>query len=194
MNQEIEIEYKNLLSREKYEEMLAYYSQRENITSWKQSNHYFDTPDLQLKKADSALRIRTIEDNRAEITLKTPHEGHLLENNIDLDYDRVARIMSMGQLDLPKPIKELLEKMKIDIHLLKYQVSMVTLRNEWQHLDRTIVLDQSDYAHMRDYELEVEAPTDEAAQETFNEILEQFSIEKRKTPNKIARAFTYLQK
>lgn len=50
MNQEIEIEYKNLLSREKYEEMLAYYSQREDITSWKQSNHYFDTPDLQLKK------------------------------------------------------------------------------------------------------------------------------------------------
>lgn len=194
MNQEIEIEYKNLLSREEYEKMLNYYSQRENITSWKQSNHYFDTPDLQLKKADSALRIRTIEDKKAEITLKTPHEGHLLENNIDLDYDRVAKIMNTGQIDLPDSIKEISKKMNIDVHLLKYQASMKTLRNEWQYLDRTIALDQSDYIHTRDYELEVEAPTDETAQETFNQILEHFAIEKRETPNKIARAFAYLQK
>ena len=84
--------------------------------------------------------------------------------------------------------------MNIDVHLLKYQASMTTLRNEWQYLDRTIALDQSDYIHTRDYELEVEAPTDETAQETFNQILEHFAIEKRETPNKIARAFAYLQK
>ena len=60
MNQEIEIEYKNIITLEEYDKMLNYYSKRENITSWQQSNYYFDTPDLQLKKDHSALRLRTI--------------------------------------------------------------------------------------------------------------------------------------
>ena len=193
MNQKIEIEYKNILSQEEYEKMLEYYSKRENITSWEQSNYYFDTPNLQLKKANSALRIRTIENKKAEITLKTPYGGHLLENTISLDYNKARKMVSAGQIDLPDSIERIFKKMNIDLNLLKYQASMTTLRNEWQDSNCTIVLDQSNYIQTRDYELEVEAPTDEAAQEVFNQILEQFSIEKRETPNKIARAFQYMQ-
>lgn len=193
MNQEIEIEYKNILSQEEYEKMLEYYSKQANITSWEQSNYYFDTPDLQLKKANSALRIRTIENKKAEITLKTPYGDHLLENTISLDYNKARKMVSAGQIGLPDSIERIFKKMNIDLNLLKYQASMTTLRNEWQDSNCTIVLDQSNYIQTRDYELEVEAPTDEAAQEVFNQILEQFSIEKRETPNKIARAFQYMQ-
>lgn len=194
MNQEIEIEYKNILTPEEYKKMLNYYSKRENITSWEQSNYYFDTPDLQLKKANSALRIRTIENKEAEITLKTPYGDHLLENTINLDYNKSREMVNAGQIDLPDSIEGIFKKMNIDPHLLEYQASMTTLRNEWQGLNSTIILDQSSYISTRDYELEVEAHTDETAQEVFNQILEQFSIEKRETPNKIARAFQYIQK
>ena len=194
MNQEIEIEYKNIITLEEYDKMLNYYSKRENITSWQQSNYYFDTPDLQLKKENSALRLRTIENKKAEITLKTPYEDHLLENTINLDYNESREIVSAGQIDLPDAIERILKEMNIDSNRLKYQASMTTLRNEWQGLNSTIILDQSSYISTRDYELEVEAHTDETAQEVFNQILEQFSIEKRETPNKIARAFQYMQK
>lgn len=193
MNQETEIEYKNIITLEEYDKMLNYYSKRENITSWQQSNYYFDTPDLQLKKENSALRLRTIENKKAEITLKTPYEDHLLENTINLDYNESREIVSAGQIDLPDAIERILKEMNIDSNRLKYQASMTTLRNEWHHSNCTIALDQSSYIDIKDYELEVEAPTDKIAQETFNRILEQFSIEKRETLNKIARAFQYMQ-
>ncbi|WP_212685903.1 CYTH domain-containing protein, partial [Salmonella enterica] len=78
MAQEIEIEFKNLLTEEEYLKLLSNlpfpkYSQT-------QTNYYFETEDFSLKAHGSALRIREKNGNYT-LTLKETHELGLLETH-----------------------------------------------------------------------------------------------------------------
>ena len=53
MSQEIEIEFKNLLTKAQYEQLLEVFSISASQIH-RQVNHYFDTPDQHLKKLSSA--------------------------------------------------------------------------------------------------------------------------------------------
>lgn len=56
-NQNIEIEFKNMLTKEEYELLLTHFQVgKEDL--FEQENHYFDTSDFALKANHSALRIR----------------------------------------------------------------------------------------------------------------------------------------
>ena len=59
MSQQMEIEFKNLLTKEEYTRLLTYFNiGPEQIVH--QENHYFDTPNYDLKNAASGLRIRIL--------------------------------------------------------------------------------------------------------------------------------------
>ena len=68
MSQEIEIEFKNMLTKEQYESLLQHFHVQPEQIKY-QVNHYFDTESWQLKQLMSGLRIRQI-DNYFECTLK----------------------------------------------------------------------------------------------------------------------------
>lgn len=66
MKNHLEIEYKTLLTKSEYKRLLTDFS---DVSPILQTNHYIDTPDLDMKNHRFSLRIRTFEDS-AELTLK----------------------------------------------------------------------------------------------------------------------------
>ena len=69
----IEIEYKLLVSKEKFEKLSNLYQNKQFI---KQTNTYYDTPNNDLRKKHCAMRIRE-KDGKFMITLKVPTiRGH----------------------------------------------------------------------------------------------------------------------
>src|SRR5699024_6630361 len=76
MSQQIEIEFKTLLSKEDYKRICDYY-QLQQSDFFSQTNYYFDTNDQTLAKNNCGLRIRAL-NGAGELTLKTPtNEGRL---------------------------------------------------------------------------------------------------------------------
>lgn len=74
MTQQIEIEFKNMLTKSQYEQLIETFSiKHEQII--RQANHYFDTKESHLKQLHSALRIRVTEDS-IELTLKEKASKH----------------------------------------------------------------------------------------------------------------------
>ena len=82
MSQQIEIEFKNLLTKTQYEQLLRAFSIRDEQIH-KQINHYFDTPEQHLKNLASGLRIR-IFDHAIECTLKEKSAEHQHLETTDL--------------------------------------------------------------------------------------------------------------
>lgn len=193
MKQELEIEFKNLLTREEYEKLMSHYFSSEH-TGFSQTNVYFDTANFDLKKAKCALRIR-VKNNSAELTLKTPFEGHHQESNLTLDWHEAKDTIDKGQFTLPSELYDFLsEEIGLSNPTVNKLAELTTLRYEKEYEGCLLVLDKSCYSNTTDYEIELESNTIESGMEMFNSILSRFSIPKRKTPNKIARAFSKGQK
>ena len=70
MSQNIEIEFKNMLTSEEFLQLKLHFNIDQNKFK-KQVNHYFDTPSFSLKSLNSALRIRE-KGTQFEMTLKQP--------------------------------------------------------------------------------------------------------------------------
>ena len=188
MEQELEIEFKNILTRQEYEQLYTDFRQ-DKFTEFSQRNVYFDTPSLDLKNRGCALRIRLKEDD-AELTLKTPFEGHHKELNLPLSLDDAHLMTIQGAFQIPEPVIEILE---VEEPILNRSViklaDLHTARLETMRDDALVVLDKSTYSGQVDYELEVEAASEETGLKVFKSILEHYDIPKRKTENKISRAF-----
>lgn len=191
MNQNIEIEFKNLLTESEYTNLFKELKLNTQST-FTQENIYFDTPDFSLKGKKLALRIR-IKENQAEITLKSPHKGHLLETNMPLTISETNAILQKNTFVPTGMIAEVLESYEINLtRSLHIFARLKTERIEKKVQDSIIVLDKSWYADQVDYELEVESLSAEEGTQLINDLLEKYSIPRRKTPNKIARAFKAL--
>lgn len=190
MTQEIEIEYKNLLTKKEFNYLLD--SLPFPDESLKQTNFYFETKDFSLKENGSALRIRE-KDGHYRLTLKEPHPEGLLET-----HDTLTTNEAMDWLDGSNIAKEhttkQLNKMNISPQDLIYYGSLITHRREINYRQVLLVLDYSIFNGKTDYELELEAPNETIGLETFNTILTANQIPKRKAANKIQRFFASLSK
>ncbi len=82
MTQEIEIEFKNLLTKSEFLKLSEALCMKEHDFK-QQVNHYFDTKDFSLKQKKSALRIRE-KDGAFVLTLKEPAAVGLLETHQEL--------------------------------------------------------------------------------------------------------------
>lgn len=188
MKQELEIEFKNLLTKEEYTQLMEYFFS-DDVDGYSQKNVYFDTIEFDLKKSKCALRIR-LKGDQAELTLKTPFEGHHHETNMNLDYFKAEKMITEGIFILPDELfKFLSEKIKLTDQTVHKLAELTTLRFEKNYKGCLLVLDKSSYYDTIDYELELESPSIELGNEVFQSILSTFSIPNRDTPNKIARAF-----
>lgn len=188
MRQEIEIEYKNLLTENEYLKLKdVFFSEDQKPAT--QENYYFDTEDFTLKHNKCALRIR-LKDHRAEMTLKTPFEGHHTETTIDLDEDTAVKMIAETSFKLPDEILTVLNEENISISPSVSLVgSLKTERLELVDTHTIIVLDKSYYSDQIDYELEIESDSKSIGKALFDQILKNHGIPVRSTPNKIARAF-----
>lgn len=193
MNQAIEIEYKQLLTFTEFSLIMSRY-QLTDISPVTQTNYYFDTSDSYLRSQSAGLRIR-IKQSTAELTLKTPHEEHLMETTQSLTLQEAKAMIQKEHLTPPQSLQHQLDSLLLNHQTpLLLQATLKTIRRERQ-LDNgvLIVLDHSHYGTCEDFELEVEAPTADLGMHYFYSILSSCDIQKRPTPNKIERAFTHFQ-
>lgn len=189
MSQNIEIEFKNMLSKEEYLMLIDFFKIQENDI-FTQENHYFDTHDFSLKEYGAALRIRQ-KDGMYEMTLKQPCNEGLLETNQQLTKEEASLAFTNGELPYGM-IKDLVLKMGISLSDFEYFGSLLTKRAEIEYKEGLLVLDYSCYLNKEDFELEYEVRNYQDGQTIFLQLLDQHQIPKRETVNKMGRF--YLQK
>ncbi|MFC4712643.1 CYTH domain-containing protein [Planococcus dechangensis] len=181
MSKELEIEFKNMLTKEEYVKLLAD-TQKTPIS---QTNHYFDTPDFQLRGKKSALRIRQIEEHY-ECTLKTPAPAGNYETTDKLTSAQAEDILKGKQFDAPE-VRAELEQLNVSPAALKLIGSLTTYRAEIEYAGGLLVLDHSQYCGIEDFELEYEVTDEASGKEAFFTLLKEKAIPIRPADKKIAR-------
>ncbi|WP_042349476.1 CYTH domain-containing protein [Bacillus massiliigorillae] len=187
MNQEIEIEFKNLLTKEEFIKLTNLFSIKDTefIT---QENHYFDTADFSLKANGAALRIRH-KNGKYVLTLKQPAEQGLLETHESLSSEEAQDILKTNQIKKGAISHILLTQFGISAEDLKHFGTLATSRAETNYMEGTLVLDHSNYLNKEDYELEYEVTDYSIGQENFMNLLKELNIPTRQTDNKIKRFY-----
>lgn len=191
LSQNIEIEFKNLLTKEEFAKLKSFF-QIEDSMFVKQINHYFDTPTYSLKELSCALRIRE-KNCTYEMTLKQPVQEGLLETNQPLTSTEVDVMLKTGLVP-DGAVNDELRRLKIALHEMVCFGSLATERAETEYRNGLIVLDYSSYLNHHDYELEYEVNHFETGEQNFLELLHSLEIPVRKTDNKIRRFYNALKK
>lgn len=187
MSENIEIEFKNLLTATEFELLLNKFNISDSDFFY-QANHYYDTVDFKLKSLKSALRIRE-KNGEFELTLKTPTDDNigLLEINQNLK-SIPASLAEVTKGSVVEKIKDF----EIPLSELKTFGTLATYRVEFPYKSGLLVLDRSEYLGITDFEMEFEVPEYKQGEIDFKEILCEVGIESRKTKNKVRRFYDAL--
>ncbi len=185
MNEEIEIEFKCLVTKSQFQTLSADLAPGPFL---KQQNHYFDTPDFLLKQAGAALRIRE-KKGKAEMTLKQPAETGLLESTIELPAEEVTAALN-GKL----PENDVVFKAGslAGTTGFVYFGTLATSRAEMPYQNGLLVFDHSSYLGQEDYEIEFEAKNAEGEM-VFRHFLQNYAIDYKPAQNKIRRFYQALK-
>lgn len=189
MRQEIEIEYKMLLTKAEYDTIRS--ELPFPVQAISQTNYYFETDNFLLKQNNCALRIREKNDTYT-LTLKQPNRDGILESHQTITKQEAKQLMEGHPITQNEVIK-ILELSNIPTDALNYYGRLTTERRQFEQNNIVYVLDKSYYNDKVDYELEIEAPTKTTGEHAFNSILQQFNITQKTTHPKIARFFATLE-
>ena len=164
MSEHIEIEFKNLLTKDEFSSMKSFLGFMSQDFK-KQVNHYFDTTNFELKDQSCALRIRE-KSGKYELTLKQPAVTGLLETNQDLPASQALSIVKTGAIP-PGPVSTAISKLKVNPAALTYFGSLTTERAEKEYKSGLIVLDHSTYLSAADFEIEYEVHDEKTGEDIF---------------------------
>lgn len=188
MVQEIEIEYKVLLTKEEYERLAS------NLPfpthSLDQTNYYFETENFDFKKYHSALRIRE-KNQEYTLTFKQPHQDGILETHDQLREKEFVSWINEKPISKPNVAKQL-DELNFIIDRVRYFGSLKTKRKTFMSDDIIYVLDESFYNGKVDYELEIEAPSRQIGSIVFTNLLKKHNISPKEPITKIERFFNTL--
>lgn len=188
MTEQIEIEYKTLLSKKQYTQLIAHY-QLTTQDFKTQVNHYFDTPDQQLRSLGFGLRVRTttVYD---ELTLKTPIENGLLETTDQLTNAETAEILHSGNILRTGAVAKRLLAASIEPMAIVPLATLTTKRAEFSIPEGLLAIDHSWYGEKEDFELELEVSDPIEGKQAFLTLLDTFNIHYQPAKNKIERAMS----
>lgn len=130
-----EYEIKLMLSKSQYEQLLDLFNHKEQKT-YIQTNYYYDTQKLEMKKNRTTVRIRE-KNGTFTLTVKNHHFDHSIENSFKTD--SAPRIISINNMNL-KLFGKLRTK-RTQIEICK---------------GIKLMLDHNEYLGTEDYELELE--------------------------------------
>ncbi len=184
MTKELEIEFKNMLTKEEYNRLLEDFAAHHDgpVT---QHNHYFDTADFRLKELLSALRIRN-KTGRFECTLKVPAPVGHYEITDKMTKEQARRMLELETFEATE-VSVALRELEIPLTALKSIGTLTTHRVEFEYLGGLLVIDHSEYNGHEDFELEFEVADAETGHESFLNFLQQQGIPERPARKKIAR-------
>lgn len=185
MSSEVEIEFKNMLTRNEYTTLLHHFQITEDMIK-RQKNIYFDTPNWDLKNQFAALRLRQKE-NKCVCTLKIKSSENVhIEITEEVELEK-AKEMIDGKGFFAHEVEQHLNKLKVPIEQLQVVASITTDRAEIQYKEGTLVFDRSFYLNCVDYEVEYETNNENLGKMIFEEFLKEYQIEKKYADKKIAR-------
>lgn len=187
MQTNLEIEYKTLLSLSEYELLAQQFSQ---VAPIRQTNYYWDTPDLKLRGNKLSLRIRMFQD-AAEMTLKIPQKVGNLEHNISLTIQNAKAILAAKGLPQNQaeimPILDMLKEYPVSLSAITVLGSLTTERRETTTAIGLMALDKNNYSGKTDYELELEVTDAQTGEANFNQFLKDNTISYRYARSKVVR-------
>ncbi|MBA2872132.1 uncharacterized protein YjbK [Anoxybacillus calidus] len=186
MKQELEIEFKNLLTKEEFITLKEAFQVSDEAFIY-QENHYFDTQQFSLKEKGAALRIR-LKNGSYTLTLKQPHKEGLLETHESLTKEEAYSLLH-GQAMLKGEMSEIIKSLGIEPEHIQYFGTLATYRAQFDYKGGILVLDHSHYLQTDDYEIEYETTNFTFGKQVFEELLRSFNIPIRKTDNKIRRFY-----
>jgi len=186
MGEQVEIEYKTMLTEKEYHQLLAYYNLSEEAFKI-QTNYYFDTVDHKLREKHFGLRIRTTATD-AELTLKTPIEHGLLETTDPLTKTSAASLIASEKILPTGIVAQRLRAAGIEPDTLRMIAALKTKRAEFPIEEGLLALDESWYGQQHDYELELEVNEPIKGKDAFHSLLRLFGVPYRPAKNKIIRA------
>lgn len=186
MTEQIEIEYKTLLTNVQFEAIKAKYAPEKN--AFVQENYYFDTPDFRLKQLHCGLRIRTFEDV-AECTLKTPLKEGVLETTDHLSLKQAQTLLQNKVISSHGIVAQKLVSMGIQANQVHLLAHLKTARIQINLPSGELALDESWYGKSHDYELELEVSEASKGKQDFLDLLAEFDIDYQPAKNKVLRAF-----
>ncbi|MGF2615369.1 CYTH domain-containing protein [Rossellomorea vietnamensis] len=184
MPEELEIEFKNMLTQGEFNNIKEYFSFNDQDFAL-QKNHYFDTPANDLREKQCALRIRE-KNGKFELTLKQPAQEGLLETNQAVTEEDCRTMLAEGSLP-PGEVESALNKLGAAAKTFHHLGTLSTNRAESRYKDGLMVLDHSFYLNNEDFELEYEVKDRESGQEKFLDFLKTMNIPIRQADNKIKR-------
>jgi uncharacterized protein YjbK len=186
LSQNLEIEFKNMLTTDEYQKLIRFF-QIPDSEFFSQENHYFDTPEFDLKEHHCALRVRQ-KGSHYEMTLKQPAQEGLLETNQLLTSPEAESALKTNKLP-SGIIQNQLEEMGISFSKIVYFGSLTTKRAEIPFKEGLLVFDHSYYLNKEDFELEYEVENYQQGLQNFIQLLFDHEIPQRKTENKIRRFY-----
>lgn len=185
MGQEIEIEFKNMLTKEQYISLLHHFQITNNMIK-RQKNIYFDTPNWHLKRLSAGLRLRQLE-NKTVCTLKIKSSENVhFEITEEVPIEKVKEMIEGKGFFAPTIEKRLIE-LNVPTDSLQVVASITTDRAEIQYKGGTLVFDRSYYLNCEDYEVEYESNNEKIGRKVFNDFLNEHQIIKKEADKKIAR-------
>lgn len=194
MSHEIECEDRVMLSKEQYESIITFY-QKSNpkIPFIMQTNHYLDTSSLDLKRRHAVLRMRKIEGESTQLTLKISKEKGSEEVTQILTYNQEQTLLQQSILP-PGEIVKILNIFNVSVPSLKLIGTLKTKRLEIPQIDSLIVIDANSFLNIEDYNLEVESSSLDKAKSIILDLCQKFAIEyKNNYLTKSSRLFKLLQ-
>ncbi|HBL5616098.1 TPA: CYTH domain-containing protein, partial [Listeria monocytogenes] len=153
MVKELEIEFRNLLTKEEYDTLIESFRVKEE-DFFEQTNYYLDTANFGLKERHSALRIRQLE-TQYQLTLKTPEARGLMETTQILGEDQASAIISGANIPVG-PVRDTLKELGINHEDLQVFGSLKTIRAEKDYKKGLLVFDKNFYGSISDFDLEYE--------------------------------------
>ncbi|TGB00104.1 CYTH domain-containing protein [Sporolactobacillus shoreae] len=190
MPRELEIEFKNMLTKEEFNVLCRRFGLTD-ASFFKQVNDYFDTPTFGLKGKKSALRIRHV-NGRHDFTLKQPHDGAVLETHQDLSDDESKNLIQYGIMPAGE-VEQAIAYLGIDVDQLLHIGELMTKRTEIPYKNGKLFLDQSSYLDHHDYELEYEAGDPISGGAIFQSFLLESGLSPQPSKSKIVRLYEALK-
>lgn len=165
MNENLEIEYKVLLTKEQFDTLVSQY---DDVHFIRQVNTYYDTKDLDIRKNYGSMRIREKE-GKFIFTLKKHTTDGLLE------FEKLVPSNDVSAFD-DLEIKQLFMDMGIHDPIVML-TSLTTDRAVIFNGYAEICLDHNFYNGKEDYEIEYEYKKDHDGKKMFQAILDTINVQ-----------------
>ena len=175
-----EYETRIMLTESEYFEIVSHFMRlHPNKHFLKNTNTYFDTEDLYLRKNHITFRLRTINDIKSELTIKIKGKNGDDEINDSLNTQE-AQLVLKSSVFPDGDVKNFLLTLPYTFDAYKEITTLYNVRLEIEEKDHLLVIDKNTYNNIIDYNLEIETKDGiESARRILNYYIEQFSLVNR---------------